>query len=41
MDKYYCGNYAGNEGVLDSCFYVELVVGMFVGVKAYYYNGYS
>ena len=40
INKYYCGDYAGNEGTWNSCFYVERVVGSFVGVRACYYNGY-
>ena len=39
MDKYYCGDYAGNEGAWNGCFYVEWVIGVFMGVEACYYDG--
>ena len=41
MDKYYCGDYASDEGTWDSCFYVKWVVRGFIVIRACNYDGNS
>ena len=39
VNKHYCGDYTGNEGTWDSCFYAKWVTGGFVGIGGCYYDG--
>ena len=39
VNKHYCGDYTGNEGAWNSCFYAKWVTGGFVGIGGCYYDG--